>query len=274
MLPPLLIVALAWKIGFAGLLVFTPWKTAAWISFFPLDLLVLYHLFVPTAGGLCATTNAFTTARKEVWLTIDDGPDPQDTPRILDLLDAHSARATFFLIGENAAAHPDRVREILRRGHTVGCHTHTHPVGTFWCAGRQRLEREIDECLATLHACGAAVTWFRAPVGIKNLLLAGVLKRRGLRCLGWTIRSLDGIASEPDRVVRRVGTALRPGAILLMHEGPRVHPAVRVAALARVLEEIRARGFRCVLPGTDAAPREESVAALSTPDRPNRAASS
>lgn len=247
-LPPLVLIALAWKIAFVGLLAFTPWKTAAWVSFFPLDLLVLYHLFVPTAGGLCPTINSFATDRREIWLTIDDGPDPHDTPRILDLLEAHKARATFFLIGNHAAAHPELVREILRRGHTVGCHTQTHPLGTFWFAGPRRVAREIDACLATLRDCGATVTWFRAPVGIKNLVLAEVLRRRELHCLGWSVRSLDGIAREPGQVVSRVVGSLRPGAIVLMHEGSRVHPAVRVAALARVLAEVEARGFRCVIP--------------------------
>lgn len=247
-LPRPLIAALAWKIGFLGLLVFTPWKTAAWVSFFPLDLVVLYHLFVPSAGGLCGTTNTFPTTRKEVWLTIDDGPDPHDTPQILDLLDARQARATFFLIGQHAAAHPELVREILRRGHTVGCHTHTHPIGTFWFAGPTRLARELDACLGVLRDCGATVEWFRAPVGIKNLLLGDALRRRGLRCLGWSIRSRDGVAQDPQAVVQRVTNALHPGAIVLTHEGERVHPAVRVVALTRLLEEIQRRGYRCVIP--------------------------
>ena len=76
----------------------------------------------------CACTGASRPTRPEVWLTIDDGPDPEDTPRILELLAAHGARATFFVIGENAAAHPGLIRAIAAAGHEVAHHTHTHPL--------------------------------------------------------------------------------------------------------------------------------------------------
>jgi peptidoglycan/xylan/chitin deacetylase (PgdA/CDA1 family) len=88
----------------------------------------------------------FRTSRREVWLTIDDGPDPQDTPKILDLLSKYQAHATFFLIGKRAAQHPELVREIIRQGHTLGNHTFTHPVASFWMAHSSRLGREIDHC--------------------------------------------------------------------------------------------------------------------------------
>ena len=223
------------------------WVAAAGVFFGP-DLWVLYNLFVPSAQGLCRNFTRFATGQPEVWLTLDDGPDPDDTPRILDLLDAHQARATFFLIGERAARHPELVRAIIRRGHEVGPPPHTHPAGTFWCAGPARLSAELDVARQVLQPLAPPLRWFRAPVGIKNFLLPRALATRGLQCVGWTIRSGDCLARHPETVLATVLRQLQPGAIILMHEGPSVPPALRVKALTLVLEALTARQFRCVLP--------------------------
>ena len=185
---------------------------------------------------------------REVWLTIDDGPDARDTPRILDLLDLHRARATFFLIGDRAARFPELVREILRRGHEIGHHTQTHPLGGFWCATPSSVRRELDQGLATLAAAGAQPRWFRAPAGIKNLFLPRALTERGLRCVGWNVRSLDSISRDPAWVLARVMRQVQPGSIVLMHEGPPLDARVRVRALELVLNELAARKIDCVLP--------------------------
>jgi peptidoglycan/xylan/chitin deacetylase (PgdA/CDA1 family)/membrane-associated phospholipid phosphatase len=209
---------------------------------------LLYEIFVPAAGELLAVHTRFATAAREVWLTIDDGPDPDDTPRLLDLLDQHQARATFFLIGERAARYPALVVEIRRRGHEIGHHTHTHPCATFWCASPARLRRELDDALAVFAATGPAPRRFRAPVGIKNLVLGPALAARELTCIGWSVRSADSFALDPDAVAARVKKQLRPGAIILMHEGPPVRDAVRVAAIGRVLETLAANNYRTVIP--------------------------
>ena len=223
--------------------------------FFSGGALVLWHQFTPGAQGLVRVATRFVPSApgaREVWLTIDDGPDPEDTPRILDLLDKHQARATFFLVGERAARHPALVAEIARRGHEIAHHTHTHPVANFWCASPSRLRRELDQALAVfaapLPADAPPPRRFRAPVGIKNLFLAPALAARGLECIGWTIRSGDTFARDPASVASRIGRRLAPGAIILLHEGPPLSAAVRVAALERGLNLLNARGYRAIIP--------------------------
>lgn len=212
------------------------------------DLFALYHLLAPSAQGFCRVFTRFETTRSEIWLTIDDGPDETDTPQILDLLDRHCARATFFVIGQRAAQHPALIAEILRRGHDLGHHTHTHPVRTFWFASPARVRAELDDALSALRATGAQVGWFRPPVGIKNFFLADALSARGLRCVGWSIRSYDSISRDPQNVARRVMAQLRPGAIIVMHEGERLDPRLRLRALEIVLDGLARRNFRCILP--------------------------
>ncbi len=227
------------------------WSTSSgWavVLFFGPDLAVFYQLFVPSSQQLCRVVRRFETSRREVWLTIDDGPDPEDTPRLLELLDAHRARATFFMIGARAESLPELVAEVIRRGHEVGCHTYSHPVKTFWCAGPGATDREVGDGLRALGAAGKSVRLFRAPVGIKSFFLARALARHGLCGVAWGVRAFDARARQPEPVARRVLRRLRPGAIIMMHEGPDMHPATRVRALALVLEGLRAQGYACVLP--------------------------
>lgn len=221
----------------------------AW--FFAPDLLVFYHLFAPSAQGFCRVFTRFETQRAEVWLTIDDGPDPDDTPKILDLLERHGARATFFLIGERAARWPDLVAEIVGRGHEVGHHTHRHPLATFWCASWRRLKAEVDDALESFRAAGVRPQRFRPPVGIKHFLLERVLVSRGLVCVGWSVRSGDCHGGSSEEVVRSVMRRLAPGGIVLMHEGPSVPAALRVKTIAQLLDALRERGISCVIPEPD-----------------------
>ena len=175
-------------------------------------------------------------------------PTRRTPPQLLALLAAHDARATFFVIGEQAAAHPGLIRAITAAGHEVAHHTHTHPVATFWCASPGRVARELDAALAALRDAGVTPTRFRPPVGIKNLWLAAALRARGLTAIGWSARGLERRAGDFEAVAARALQGLTPGAILLLHEGPRVPAAIRVHAIRRVLERLREQDYRCVVP--------------------------
>ena len=211
----------------------------------------IWQIAVPGARGLGPAATEFATAGREVWLTIDDGPDPATTTPMLDLLDAHRARATFFLIGVKAARHPDLVAEIIRRGHTVGNHTFTHPCFRFWCAPAARTGAEVDAAAAALRRAGAAgVPYFRPPAGLKSLALHPQLAARGLTVVLWNIRSLDTLPFRAGTVVTRLARKIRPGAILLLHEsGPR--PAHHVAILAGLLQHLGRTGYSCVIPAPE-----------------------
>lgn len=224
---------------------------AALALFFVPGLLLLGSLVIPSAPGLVTVRTRFSTSAKEVWLTIDDGPDPVDTPRALSLLHRSGAKATFFVIGEKAAAHPDLLRAIRDAGHELGHHTHTHPVGTFWCAGPARVARELDATLTSLKAAHASPHRFRAPVGIKNPFLEPALAQRSLDCVGWSVRSWDSVRSDPAALVRHVMKRVKPGAIILLHEGPQLHSRIREHGLADLLTALAAAGYRCVIPKRD-----------------------
>jgi peptidoglycan-N-acetylglucosamine deacetylase len=188
--------------------------------------------------------------RGEVAITIDDGPDPVVTPQVLDLLDAHQARATFFCIAEQAARHPALVREIVARGHSVQNHTQRHSHG-FAFSGPQAFGREIDLAQDTLAGlCGQRPQFFRAPAGFRNLFLAPVLDDRGLTLASWTRRGFDTARRNPAGVLRRLTRGLAAGDILLLHDrGSALAPSGRpvvLEVLPPLLQALQAQGLRSV----------------------------
>lgn len=235
---------------------FAPWvwpvspALAAGLVFGP-HLSLCYGTFVPNSPLFGPVVTGFAGEPDEVWLTIDDGPDPEDTPRILDALEAEGARATFFVRGDRARRLPELIREIGRRGHALGNHTFHHPQRTFWGLSPGRIAAEMDECSAALREItGAAPGWFRAPVGMTNPFVHRAAQTRDLRMIGWSARAFDaGRRPVPTReVVRRIARDLRPGGIALLHEGPGSAAGRAGANVAAVLGLLRDRRWRAVTP--------------------------
>ena len=180
------------------------------------------------------------------WLTIDDGPSAE-TAAMLDLLDAHRAKATFFVVGARASARPDLVREIARRGHGLGNHSASHPQAWFWALPPARMRAEIESAQRTLREItGKAPRWFRAVVGMANPFVGPVLRDAGLARVAWSARGYDAVLRDPAAVVARIERDLAPGAIMLLHEGAK--HGRNVETLALLLQRLDALGYRCVLP--------------------------
>ena len=198
-------------------------------------------------------------ARREVCITFDDGPDPEVTPRVLDLLDRGRAKASFFCVGEKAAAFPDIVREIARRGHSIENHSHRHSYA-FAFYGIFRLRRDVESAQTVMAGiAGRAPRFFRAPMGLRSPLLDPVLARCGLRYVSWTRRGLDGMQRDPEKVLKRLSNGLAAGDILLLHDNgcsrTRDGTPVVLAVLPELLDRIRASGLS---PVTLAAAASES----------------
>ena len=158
-------------------------------------------------------------AGRRIALTIDDGPDPDVTPRVLDLLDRYDARATFFCIGDLARRHPQWIEAIVARGHAVENHSQRHR-HTFSLSGPAALRREIAAAQQTLtELAGTRPRFFRAPAGLRNPFLEPVLCELGLQLASWTRRGFDTRAHDADTVTRRLLNGLAPQDILLVHDG-------------------------------------------------------
>ncbi len=185
-----------------------------------------------------------------IALTLDDGPDPLVTPQVLDLLDAHRVRATFFLIGERARRYPALTREIVARGHAVENHSQKH-VHTFSVTGMGALSREIDTAQRTLtELTGERPAFFRAPAGLRNILLEPVLQKLDLRLAAWTRRGFDTRERDPEIVARRLLRDLAPRDILLLHDGAAAitddGQPVLLCVLPRIFDAAKKRGLQFV----------------------------
>lgn len=187
---------------------------------------------------------------KVIALTFDDGPSAPATARILEVLERFGVKATFFMLGANCVRHPDLVRRVQAAGHVIGNHTFSHRKLVF--AGPQTILDEItqwEEVVGDAPLPGPKL--FRAPHGFKNPWLPTVLKRKGYHLIGWT-RGIwdtdDGV--DPDLLFRRATKNIRPGEVLLLHDGKdtSLNPdrSATVAVLPRLIEFYRQAGYRFV----------------------------
>ncbi|WP_026346169.1 polysaccharide deacetylase family protein [Variovorax atrisoli] len=252
--PPAIRASAAWHaaaIG-AGVLVpgALPWAIGA---------IVLNHALI-TGAGLTPRSSLLgpnvtrlpeaAAARREVAITIDDGPEPEVTPRVLDLLDAHGQRATFFCIAERVLTQPALAREIVARGHSIQNHTAQHR-HNFSFLGPRGFAAEIARAQDILaDVIGQRPTCFRAPAGLRNPFLEPVLHRLGLSLVSWTRRGFDTREGDAAKVMARLSRNLQARDILLLHDGNAARTAagqpVLLEVLPLLLERLRADGLRSV----------------------------
>jgi peptidoglycan/xylan/chitin deacetylase (PgdA/CDA1 family) len=245
------LLAFAFVAPFLGLYLSRTNLALALAPIFLSHMLLLYATLVANCQWWGPVARSFATTEPEVWITIDDGPSPAHTGKIVDLLERFDARATFFVIGQHAEKYPHLVTEILSRGHEIANHTYTHPSGSFWAAGPARISAEIDLCAEWLRSGpDRPARLFRSPAGLKNFFLHSELSRRGLHLVGWTVRGLDTVRRDPGLVAEKILERVKPGSIILLHEGHRVEkdPDFNPKCLELTLSGLTERGYRCVIP--------------------------
>lgn len=244
---------------------------AAWAI--ALSLVIADHLLITAVGlwprstWLGANWNCLPPAareRNEISLTIDDGPDPEVTPQVLEILDRYQIKASFFCIADRAERYPELCREIVQRGHDVENHSRHHR-HTFSLLGSRGYRREIEAAQTVLsRIAGEEPRFFRAPAGLRNPFLDPVLHRLNLQLASWSVRGYDTRTRDANRVKNALLRGLRPGAILLLHDGNAArtsdHVPVILAVLPELLDAAAAAGLRFV--GLRAARRSKTIAEI------------
>jgi peptidoglycan-N-acetylglucosamine deacetylase len=185
-----------------------------------------------------------------VAITIDDGPDPDVTPFVLELLEREGAHATFFCVGERVLRNPDLAREMVRRGHCIENHSQRHR-HNFSLLGPRGMRAEIAGAQDAIQATiGVRPQFFRAPAGLRNPFLDPLLTRMNLQLASWTRRGFDTVNNDPAAVLARLTEGLEGGDILLLHDGnaargPNGRPVI-LDVLPPLLVAIRAKSFKPV----------------------------
>ncbi|MDA8126566.1 MAG: polysaccharide deacetylase family protein [Deltaproteobacteria bacterium] len=231
---------------FSGGLLFTQPKWAAW----PLGLYCLFCLtaaFLPRAGLFLPVISRGAGDRRQVALTFDDGPDPEVTAPLLELLARHQIPATFFVAGIKAEAHPALIREILGQGHEVGNHSYHHDP-LLMLRSRTRLYNEIARTQEALAPFGIRPIAFRPPVGITNPRLPGVLEALAMECVTFNCRAVDFGNRRIKGLERTILKKVRPGAIILLHDvvPPGGSSGEWLGKVETILLGLRAQGYAIV----------------------------
>jgi peptidoglycan/xylan/chitin deacetylase (PgdA/CDA1 family) len=207
-------------------------------------------IFRPASNVFYPTISRVSTTAPLVSLTFDDGPHPETTPRILDLLAKHSAKATFFVIGKHVETHRHIAERIVAEGHELGNHSWQHSYWQNFQRGRALTADVVRnaDCIRSITQREEQPI-YRAPVGLKSPELARVAHALGLAVVAWSIHSRDTIDSNATRVARRVVSKARAGEIVLLHDGHERSGHTRTSALESlptILEGLRERQLSLV----------------------------
>ncbi|MGH8979695.1 MAG: polysaccharide deacetylase family protein [Acidimicrobiales bacterium] len=197
-------------------------------------------------GGVCRWQGPRYPAR--VALTFDDGPHPEGTPKMLDRLDELGLRATFFVLGSEAAREPELVGEIVRRGHTVGTHGYAH--AHHLLRPPRWVGRDLDAAEEVMDRLGVTMRWFRPTFGQASGATLVHARRKGWDTVLWSSWGREWATSSPEGVAARIRRRLRPGAVVLLHDSDRFGPPGmwRTAwdALPAVAEDLGRRRLHAV----------------------------
>lgn len=176
-----------------------------------------YGVFSIQSGVFISSINKINTNKPEIAITFDDGPHA-NTPAILDLLKAYNAKATFFVIGENAQNNPEILQRIAHEGHQIGNHTYTHSKLFPALKVSEMIEDIAKASIVIKKIIGKQPDTFRPPFGITNPSVTKAVKGLHLSVIGWSVRSLDTKIKNPEKVIRRIIKKTKPGSIILLHD--------------------------------------------------------
>ncbi|GAB6158849.1 hypothetical protein JCM39194_20490 [Desulfotomaculum varum] len=184
------------------------------------------------------------TGDKIVALTFDDGPDPRYTVPMLDTLKRYHTPATFFMVGNNVKAHPDIAKRIVAEGHEVGNHTMTHPNLTDLSPDEAYIELATAQ-QTIIGVTGIAPVFFRSPKGLTTGYVEQAAASLGMQEILWSVTIENRSATTPQEMAQRVLNKVKPGYIILLHDG-RLDRSKTVEALPLLLKGLQEKGYRVV----------------------------
>lgn len=174
-----------------------------------------------------------------VSFTFDDGPDPEVTPKVLEVLREEGVKAAFFVIGRNAEKHPKLLKQIMDEGHVIGNHTYNHDY-VFSKAAAEKQVTEGQEAIEKI--IGKKPAYFRPPFGVMTPEIASAIRKEKCSVIGWDIRSQDGRIRTKDATIKRISSHLEKSTVLLFHDTNPTTPD----ALREIIHLCRQNGMKIV----------------------------
>ena len=220
--------------------------------------IAIWYVFIPIFGWLLLTVmgsfnislnyflkaahHSHTTQLNAISLTFDDGPHPEYTPKVLELLKEYNSKASFFLIGKNAEKYPELVQQIIEEGHVIGSHSYAH-TNNYGFLSRNEVTKDVMKSQKVLFdITKKRVQYFRPPFGVTNPNIARAVKNLSLKTFGWSVRSYDTVAKTPEKVFKKVTADLKNGDIVLLHDTSKLS----VEVLEKVLQHLKTKNIKSV----------------------------
>ncbi len=211
-------------------------------------LLVIYIVVIGSGSSFISFNffleayNKGKTQSKEIAITFDDGPLPEITPKVLDVLKKFDAKATFFLIGNRIPGNESIVHRILDEGHLIGNHTLNHDK-RFGFFSKEKITEEILDANAIIEErTQKKLRFFRPPFGTTNPKVKAATEELGCDVIGWNIRSFDTLIKNPETVLKRIKKQVAPGAIILLHD---IYPST-APLVEKLLEHLQQIDYKVV----------------------------
>lgn len=204
------------------------WYVLSSLLFFGI---VVWGVSVMRLNLFLKSQSSIDASKNEIALTFDDGPDPELTSQVLDVLKAYNAKATFFVIGSKIEANRELIQRIIQEGHGIGNHTYEHSnMFPIWSVRKMKVSiRKTDDLLNAIS--GGSCQMFRPPFGVTNNLIALAVQSLGKKTIGWNIRTKDSCKSA-EQVIAKVKKELTPGVIVLFHDtNPHIIEELRVVLM-------------------------------------------
>jgi len=212
-------------------------------------ILVLVVIALKTYGSIFISSNFYVKAfckgsseSNTVALTFDDGPLPDLTNRILEILEAHQVKATFFCIGHRVEKHPELVQQIHAQGHLIGNHSFYH--GKFFdLQTSSALSNELQMTNEAIYKIiGEKPTFFRPPYGVTNPALAKAITKGKYIAAGWSIRSMDTVANDEEKLFQKITRNIKSGDVILLHD----YSETMINILPQLIEYIKSRELKII----------------------------
>lgn len=204
--------------------------------------IICYGVFYHKANFFITMISSVKTAKNEIALTFDDGPDEENTPAVMDVLRKFGVKATFFCIGRNVENNPGILKMMYEEGHTIANHSYAHTIA-FDFYGPQKMIDDIQRTNEIIKkTIGKTPVLFRPPFGVTNPTIKKAVHSLNLTPVGWTVRSLDSVERDEKKILHRVVAGLKPGAIVMFHDNQPHIPPVLESFIAHAIEN----GFKFV----------------------------
>jgi peptidoglycan-N-acetylglucosamine deacetylase len=204
--------------------------------------LQVYGSLVLSAQYFTPVLLAGQEGTKDIAITFDDGPLGRNTEKILEILNRFKVTASFFCIGHRIKANPGLLSRIYAEGHLIGNHSYWHGK-TFDLQSAAAITRELKDTNAIIsQTVGVQPNFFRPPYGVTNPMVAAAIKDCGYKTIGWSVRSMDTVTKDPEKLLKKVTSSLKGGDVLLFHD----YCDSTVEMLPALIEYIKKNGFRIV----------------------------